>query len=197
MKLIKANHNNLASVLMGKNIWFPWRGQRDVVISVSYDDWFDFIVEFNTYFKYRTDMAYSEAVSEKGSLSSYKYFCNDISWALYNELCISANMQEDATLILPYFDDGEDKNIESVINFVNSYQGAFKSLKNLEAWTGVYNSIISGNQSYDGPKAFGKLGDIDLSDWNCIVCKLCVYLQSLVRLQDVESMKVNIDWRSL
>ena len=34
MNVIRAESGNLASILMGKNIQFPWRGQKDVLILV-------------------------------------------------------------------------------------------------------------------------------------------------------------------
>lgn len=193
MDIVKANSGNLASVLMGKNIQFPWRGQRDVVISVPYDEWVNFIQGYGSYLRYRGPLDYTKAVLEKGADLSVRYFLYDISWAQYSELACSSNVGSDATLILPYFDDGRFIQIDRVLSDLDELDlpEVTKYHNRLRAVTRNYYSLIGATDI-----SFGLVDLSNLSEWNVFVFKLCLYLQSRSS-NTVKTERINIDWRSL
>ncbi len=193
MELVKASCDNLASVLMGKNIQFPWRGQRDVVISVSYIEWIKFIRNYYGYFVNRSPLNYQSAVSSVGTEVSLRYFWYDISWAQYSELACSSNIKEDATLILPHFDDGRDITISDALSELDAfdYETISKFHSRLRGVTRNYFNLIGASDI-----SFGLVNLSNLSEWNSLVFKLCIYLQSRSDNR-AKTEKLNIDWRSL
>lgn len=193
MEIIKANSGNLASVLMGKNIQFPWRGQSDVVISVPYEEWVKFIQNFDGYLRYRGPLNYKQAVVEKGTDLSVRYFLYDISWAQYSELACSSNVQEDATLILPYFEDGKYIQIEDALSDLDKLElpEVTKYHNRLRAVTRNYYNLIGATDI-----SFGLVDLSRLSTWNSFIFKMCLYLQSKSS-NTVKTERLNVDWRSI
>jgi hypothetical protein len=193
MEIIKANNKNLASVLMGKNIQFPWRSQRDVVISVPYSEWLKFIQNYGEYLVQRKPLDYAKAAMQGNSDMSIRYFLYDISWAQYSELACSSNVSQDSTLILPYFDDGKVVTISDLIKEVDSISDSdvTKYANRLSAVTRNYYDLVG---SIDN--SFGLVDASNLSTWNSFIFKVCIYLQSKSQ-NNIKTEKLNIDWRSL
>lgn len=192
MEIIKANRGNLASVLMGKNIQFPWRGQRDVVISIPYEEWIAFVQNYGSYLRYRGPLDYRKA-AEKDSAMSVRYFLYDMSWAQYSELACSSNIRRDSTLILPYFDGGKSVSISEVLHVLDlmEMKDILKYHNSLKAVTRNYYNLMDSTDM-----SFGLVDLSNLSEWNGFVFKICLYLQSK-STNKVETEKVNIDWRSI
>ena len=193
MEIVKANRGNLASVLMGKNIQFPWRGQKDVVISIPYNEWVAFIQDYGSYLRYRGSLDYKKAVMEKGSDMSIRYFLYDVSWAQYSELACSSNVRKDATLILPYFDDGRTIPVSEVLKILDLMKmpELQKYINRLSAITRNYYNLMDSTDM-----SFGLVDFSHLSEWNGFVFKICLFLQSRSN-NSIKTEKLNIDWRSL
>lgn len=193
MEIIKANSGNLACVLMGKNLQFPWRGQKDVVINVPYNEWLSFIEGYGSYLRYRSPLDYSKAVQQRGTDLSVRYFLYDISWAQYSELACSSNIQNDATLILPHFDDGIFVSIANAMSDLDelSYEEVLKYHNRLRAITRNYYNLIGSSDI-----SFGLVDISKLSEWNLFVFKICLYLQSKSS-NTIKTEKINVDWRSI
>lgn len=193
MEVVKAKRDNLASVLMGKNIQFPWRGQKDVVIIVPYSEWLKFIQEYGSYLQHRNPIDYNKALSQKGEDVSIRYFMYDVSWALYSELACSSNIQKDATLILPYFDDGVNISIEDVMSSLDELD--MESVKRyhdyLKAITRNYYNLLG-----VADMSFGLVDLPNLSDWNKFIFKMCLFLQSRSSNR-IKTERLNVDWRNL
>jgi hypothetical protein len=113
------------------------------------------------------------------------------SWALYSELACSSNVGKDATLILPHFDSGKVTSIGDVVS-------EYIALGN-EQVNHCHNSLKAATRLY-----YGMSGDVDtefglvdlsnLSEWNTLIYKICIYLQSRSSNR-VATEKINIDWR--
>lgn len=193
MEIVKANRGNLASVLMGKNIQFPWRGQKDVVISIPYGEWVAFVQDYGSYLRYRGTLNYRKAVMERDTDMSIRYFLYDVSWALYSELACSSNVRKDATLILPYFDDGRLIQISEVMEILDLIQmpDLLKYHNRLQAITRNYYNLMDATDM-----SFGLVDLSTLSEWNGFVFKICLFLQSRSN-NTVKTEKLNIDWRSI
>lgn len=176
MEIIRPNKNNLASIIMGKNITFPWRGQSDILISVSFDEWFSFIKSHYELICNRSPLDYSKILNREAPIDrQIRFFWFEISWALYSELALSSNVSRDATLILPYFVEGSPISIVDIIHEVNAMDSALvdKYHNNLKAATRNYYNLL-----HDTDMAFGLVDLSQLSDWNMFVFKVCIYLQS-------------------
>jgi hypothetical protein len=191
MEIINANRNNLASVLMGKNIQFPWRGQNDVVIFVPYEEWLEFIKKYKLLLQYRKPLNY-EKMLEADEDMKVRYFLYDVSWALYSELACSSNLGKDATLILPHFDGGK---IVSFVDVIETYKSMSVDTRKhydnaLKAITRNYYSLNDSADSY-----YGLVELPNLSDWNTLVYEICIFLQSRSSSK-IKTEKLNIDWRS-
>lgn len=192
MNVIRAESGNLASILMGKNIQFPWRGQKDVLILVPYTEWIKFITDYGEYLQHRRPLDYSKATGVNTGVS-IRYFLYDISWALYSELACSSNLGTDATLILPHFDDGVSVSLSDVDADIFSQPAeSIASYHNkLRAITRNYYNLIGVSDV-----SFGLVDLSNLSEWNAFVFKLCLYLQSKSS-NTVTTSKLNIEWRTL
>lgn len=176
MEIIKPNKNNLASIIMGKNIAFPWRSQRDILISVSFDEWYSFIENYYELIKHRSPLDYSKVLNPDAPYDrKIRFFWFEMSWALYSELAISSNVGKDATLILPCFVDGSPISILDVVKDVNAMDSKLvdKYHNNLKAATRNYYNILK-----DTDMLFGLVDTTQLSDWNMFIFKVCIYLQS-------------------
>lgn len=191
MEIIKANRNNLASVIMGKSIPFPWRSQKGVVISVPFNEWLAFIQEYKDILIYRKPLDYTRMLASDDESIKVRHFMYDISWALYSELAFSSNINEDATLILPYFDNGKSVEILDIIKIINNM-----SLDELQK---CHNSLKSATRNYYNiagwdDVSFGIVDTNNLSEWNVLVYKICMFIQSRSS-NKIITEKLNIDWR--
>lgn len=191
MEIINANRNNLASVLMGKNIQFPWRGQNNVIIIVPYTEWLHFIQKYKTLLQYRKPLNYEKMLQSNNEDMYIRYFMYDISWALYSELACSSNVGKDATLILPHFDNGKIVTIGEIVRAVYEMGD--------EGITHYHNSLKAVTRNYyglndDTDLQYGLVNLSNLSEWNTLIYKICIYLQSRSS-NKVATEKINIDWR--
>ncbi len=191
MEIVKATRNNLASVLMGKNIQFPWRGQNNVVINVPFTEWLSFVQKYKVLLQYRKPLNYERMLQSKDEGMKVRYFLYDMSWSLYSELACSSNIGKDATLILPYFDDGV---VVSIVDVVKD----FIALKQ-DMVTHYHNSLKAVTRFYYGltddiDMQYGLVNVPNLSEWNTLIYEICIYLQSRSSVK-VETKKINIDWR--
>lgn len=191
MEIVKASRDNLASVLMGKNIQFPWRGQNNVVINVPFAEWLSFVQKYKVLLQYRKPLNYERMLQSQDEGIKVRYFLYDMSWALYSELACSSNVGKNATLILPYFDDGE---VISIIDVVKQIVAMGD-----EQVSHYHNSLKAITRNY-----YGLTDDIDiqyglvdvgsLSEWNTLIYEICIYLQSRSSAK-ISTSKQNIDWR--
>lgn len=191
MEIIKATKENLASVIMGKTIQHPWRGQPDIVIAIPYSEWLSFIKKYVDVISNRNPLNYRRMLATDDEAVMIRYFYYEVSWALYSEIALSSNVRKDATLIVPYFDSGESIPIEDII--------AQASKMTVEDTTQCDNSLKAATRSYYGiiGATDVSLGTVDtsiLSNWNMLAYKLCMYIQSRSS-KKVETTKFNIDWR--
>jgi hypothetical protein len=176
---------------MGKNIQFPWRGQNNVIISVPYTEWLCFVQKYRTLLQYRKPLDYEKMLQSKDELVRIRYFMYDMSWALYSELACSSNVGKDSTLILPHFDSGKVISIGDVVRAfyelgeseINHYHN------NLKAVTRNYYGL---NDEID--MQYGLVNLPSLSEWNTLIYKICIYLQSRSS-NKIATEKINIDWR--
>lgn len=191
MEIVNASRDNLASVLMGKNIQFPWRGQNNVIIIVPYTEWLCFIQKYKTLLQYRKPLDYEKMLSSNDEAMSIRYFMYDISWALYSELACSSNVGKNATLILPRFDSGKIVSIGDIVSAVcsMSYDEIQHYHNNLKAVTRNYYGLTD-----DIDMQYGIVDVPSLSEWNALIYKICIYLQSRSS-NKVATEKLNIDWR--
>lgn len=191
MEIVKANKSNLASVIMGKNIQFPWRGQKDVLISVPFDEWLAFIEENKNLISYRVPLDYNKMLSTNDEGIKIRFFMYEISWALYCELANSSNVRKDATLILPYFDNGKSIMIDEVIRTIDqtASEELAKYHNKLKAATRNYYALMG-----DCDLQYGLVDVSKLSAWNMFIYKLCLFLQSKSSNKTVTE-RLNIDWR--
>ena len=190
MEIIKATENNLASIIMGKNISFPWRGQSDLLISVPFDEWLKFINKYHVIIGNRKPLDYSKMLQASEEVK-VRYFFYEMSWALYAELANSSNINKDATIILPYFEGGKSIDILDALIEVNKMDSALvdKYHNSLKASTRNYYNLTG-----DADLSYGLVNTGNLSDWNTLVFKICIYLQSKSS-NKVVTEKLNIDWR--
>lgn len=191
MEIVNASRNNLASVLMGKNIQFPWRGQNNVVINVPYTEWLCFVQKYKTLLQYRKPLNYEKMLQSDDEGLRIRYFMYDVSWALYSELACSSNVGKNATLILPHFDSGKVVSIGDVVSTVYSMSEdeIAHYHNNLKAVTRNYYGL---NDEVD--MQYGLVNLPSLSEWNTLIYKICIYLQSRSS-NKVATEKINIDWR--
>ena len=191
MIVVNSNCNNLASILMGKQIQFGWRGQNNVIITVPYDEWLQFIQRYKVLLKYRKPLDYEKMLMSKDVNVSIRYFLYDMSWALYSELACSSNVGKDATLILPHFDGGRTVTITEIVksyytlgdDMINHYHSSLKAI------TRNYYGLVD-----DADLQYGLVNVSNLSEWNSLIYKICIYLQSKSSNKNVTE-KINIDWR--
>jgi hypothetical protein len=191
MEIIKVDRSNLASVLMGKQIQFPWRGQKGVVISVPFHEWLAFVQEYKDILNKRNPLNYSRMLTSDNIDMKVRYFFYDISWALYSELACSSNIRKDATLILPYFDHGKSIFIGDVLAQIKSMSLAEidKCHSSLKAATRNYYNIAGQQDVY-----YGLVDVQSLSDWNTLVYEICMFIQSRSSNKR-KTEQINIDWR--
>lgn len=189
MEIVRASKDNLASVIMGKNIQFPWRSQRGVIISVPFDEWKVFIRQYKDLLKYRKPLDYNRMFEIGSEEIQFRYFMYEISWALYSEIACSSNVGKDCTLILPHFNDGIRLSCLEVLKHVNN-AGA----DDIKRWD---NSLVAATRNYynlvqESDCSFGIVDVSSLSQWNMLAYKLCMYLQSKSS-NKLQIEKVNID----
>lgn len=191
MEIVNAKSDNLASVLMGKNIQFPWRGQRNVIISVPYVEWLKFIKKYKSMLQYRKPLDYQRMLSSEDEGIRIRYFMYDISWALYSELALSSNIGKDATLILPHFDGGKNIGIVEAVRTVYSMtdEEVQQRHNSLKAVTRNYYGLCG-----DTDLQYGLVDTLILSEWNTLVFNIVIYLQSRSS-KKIDTEKLNIDWR--
>lgn len=191
MEIIKVNRNNLASVIMGKTIQHPWRGQPDVVISVPFNEWLAFIQSYQNVLVNRSPLSYKSMLASDNEELKIRYFYYDISWSQYSELAMSSNVRKDATLILPYFDNGNSMQLGDMITTVNAMP--------LEQLRKIDSSLKAATRNYynAGGLTDMSLGLVDvaqLSEWNKLVYKICMFYQSRSN-KAIPTEELNIDWR--
>lgn len=189
MEIIRASKDNLASVIMGKNIQFPWRGQRGVIISVPFNEWKIFVRQYKDLLKYRKPLNFDRMFEIGTEEVQFRYFMFDISWALYSEIACSSNIGKDATLILPYFEDGVSVSGLDILKKIND-----TTEDNIIRWN---NNLISATRNYyslvdETDASFGLVDTSSLSAWNMLAYKMCMYLQSKAN-NKVAMEKINID----
>lgn len=191
MTIVKADEHNLASVLMGKNIQFPWRGQKGVVICVPFKAWYTFIQNYRGYLSNRVPLNYGKMLESDDESVHVRYFMYEVSWALYCELACSSNMQKDATLLLPYFDDGKPVLVNEIVKRVRDMDSQLldRYHNNLKNSTRNYYTLAGIDDI-----SFGLVDVAHLSAWNTFVFEICMFLQSMSS-NKVKTEKINIDWR--
>lgn len=190
MEIIRANRNNISSIIMGKNIQFNWRGQSDLTILVPYIEWLEFIKEYKDYLKYRKPLDYNLMLQSDDEDIKYRFFYYDISWALYSELALSSDIGKGSTLILPYWEDGESLTLVDAINAVNamSEEDKIKFHNSLKSATKNYHNII-GSSDY----AYGIINVDKLSQWNYAIFLIVLYLQARSNKKN-KTEKINLKW---
>lgn len=191
MEIVRASKDNLASIIMGKNITFPWRGQKDVLISVPFEEWLQFVKEHKVIIGNRKPLDYSKMLESSSEEVKIRYFYYEMSWALFSELANSSNLGKDATLILPYFEDGTNLELFDLLCEVERFDSTSKEKyhSSLKASTRNYYNLLD-----DADSAYGLVDTNNLSTWNQLIFKICIYLQSRSS-NKITTEKLNIDWR--
>lgn len=189
MEIVKANKDNLASVIMGKNIYLPWRGQKELIIQLPYSAWLDFIKERIELIQYRKPLDYRAMLSKHDDAVNVRYFMYECAWALYSELAITSSRGEDATLILPYFDSGENITLSDIIDEVRKM-----STDDFEKYHSYLRAATKNYYDIGGMNNINwiLLDTENLSDWNRLLFYVCIYIQSRSS-KYVETKKLNID----
>lgn len=180
MEILKCNVNNLASVLLGKGIYIPWRGQPDLLIQIPFNEWIQFTKRYRDTFNNRSPIKYSVIYEENVAIRQYRYYLFDCGWALYNEVMCSANMGLDATLILPNFEDGSSISILDALEEARAMD---------DDTYNKYYRILARAKPLSPQVPFASL-----STWNSQMLLLSVYLVASA-YQKSSSEKFNIEWR--
>lgn len=185
----KPNYTQLASVLMGKDLYFQWRGQCDFAIIVDYTEWLKFVETNINLLQNRTALNYKRLLLTTTSIETkYRYFYYDVAWAQYIEVLLSSSRNKEASMILPYnancneitietihynFSRIPDKNKQTALNSFKSVTTAYSQLKsqsNIRYLTIEYES---------------------LSDWNKALLDVVIYLH-VRSLGELDNDNLNI-----
>lgn len=158
--------DNLMSVVFGKDVWLPWRGQSCLSLYIPYSEWLLFRNEYKHILK---DRQLPDYVSLNSGTSpeelQFRDYMFDVGWALYNEVMLSANKYKDATLILPMFEGvSESLTVIECANIASYFdEGEFNK---------YYNNFVNmiPNSTY--------VEWVDMSEWNQNLLYLSIYLQS-------------------
>ena len=175
---IVANKNTLSSILLGKGIYVPWRGQSNMIIRIPFEEWLEYVHENVDILKHRVPINYEYIVQNKNPLREYRYFMFECSWAFYNEVMVSANQGVDATIILPKFETEVEESLTKILDKVDeipeeSFQKYYRNLINAKP-TCTYVPLPN------------------LSKHNFLCFQVCCYLQSYAFGNVTE---FNINWR--
>ena len=120
MRTLIVDETQLASILFAKNIMLPWRSQKDLIIYVPFSAWKKFVKNFKNIPIQRNPVNYNLLCRVEKPNVWVVNFLQDIAISMYNEVSVSANHDKDATIILPYFEDGDNRFIGDVIKDCNS-----------------------------------------------------------------------------
>lgn len=178
MEIVRCDRTNLASVLMGKGVDLPWRGQRNVCITIPEDEWFQFIREHHAMLTNRQPLRYENILNEDVPSRVYKFFMFECTWAFYNEILISENYGRDCTLILPEFLDGESVDYNTIVHRA-SMMSADEFNKNFKSLQIAKPSNVH-------------LYHSNLTEWNWCNLQLCVYLHSLTFQPEQKRLNVEV-----
>ena len=192
MEFMSANSRNLISVLMGKNLYFPWRSQSDVCIIVPYDEWLGFIGSMQPYLRNRGVLSPATILQSDEDIKMRMFLC-DIGWAQYSELVFSSNVGKDSTIIIPSFKKADNVGKSDVLDFMYSV-GVDAMKKSLD----FYKNMDNYYYALFGPNSNGviRIHYDKLSDFNKEVYYMCLYLCIKGKLErDGNLKKFNIDWR--
>ena len=177
MEVIRCNETNLASVILGKGIDLPWRGQKGVCIVIPYDEWFSFICHNQPMLASRTPLDYNRIINVENETRRYNFFMFDCSWALYNEILISENNGKDCTLILPEFPDGSPISYDDVLMRANAMSA--------ERYKFCLDSL---NLAKPNSRRC-LIGDV--RPWNWDALSVCTYIHSFV--SSPEKIRFNVE----
>lgn len=179
MQEIITKSSNMMSVIMGKDIYLPWRGQSNVVVNIPYEEWKDFIKGNINVLRNRTPLDYEKILSSDKELLSYRYFMFDCGWSLYNEVMISANVFQSATAILPSFIDGNNILFDSIISTAESISRA------------DMNKYISRYTSANPKCCYVPIET--LSNWNFSLLLLSLHIQSFAYSKCIEKINIRME----
>ena len=180
MSCLQVDSSNLASIIMGKNVWLPWRGQRNIVIQIPFDEWLKFISENRGLLSCRSPLNYSLILDEVNVEDRVKkFFLIDCSWALFNEVMVCSSRGQDACVIVPICDDSLHIDAATAISQI-------KELDN-ETFKLFYGRLV---------RMKPRISEIPLqvmSSWNVDVLMLSVYLQYMAYQIPIDL--ITVEWR--
>lgn len=176
---LQVDSSNLASIIMGKNIWLPWRGQRNTMIQIPFDEWLTFISENRGLLSNRSPLDYSRILDEDVPDRKKKFFLIECSWAQFNEVMVSSSRGQDACVIVPICDDSLHVEVAEAINEVKKF-------------TSENFSMYYGRLTRMRPRV-AEIPIQAMSSWNVDVLMLSVYLQYMAYQNPIKL--ITVDWR--
>ena len=176
---VKVDKNHMISVLCGVRVDLPWRSQPGVAFSLPYEEWLSFMSEYGYLFKNRSELIAFFGDSEYVESEAIKSYLIMVASSLYNEIMISADKGEDATLIYPV---GGGCHVYSQSDFNNL-------LDTIDVDEIVYAQSIFASMS---PQTFD-FNYAYLSSYNLTLLKISIILLRCA-LND-EPCLISFDWR--
>lgn len=179
MRYLTSESSNLASIIMGKGVWLPWRGQPDLVLQIPFKEWFTFIKENRQLLMFRSPLKYEKILDEDVPERVLKFYLIDCSWALYNEVMVCANQGYNSTVVVPECDDPEKVSIREAIDIAKKFP-----LQEFETYYGRLSRL----------KPLCREIPLEaMSNWNVDILMLSVYIQYLAYQEPVRI--INFEWR--
>lgn len=179
MRYLASESSNLASIIMGKGVWLPWRGQPDLILQVPFNEWLTFIKENRRLLEYRSPLRYDKILDEDVPERVKKFFLIDCSWALYNEVMTCANQGYNSTVVVPICDSPESISIREAINIAKGL-----SSKDFELYYGRVSRLK--------PRC-REIPMTAMSAWNVNNLMLSIYIQYLAYQTPIRTIK--FEWR--
>lgn len=181
MKEISISSKNIMSVIMGTGVNQTWRGQPNLVINVPFDEWFTFVKDNSDLLASRSPFNCKEIISNNKSVNWYKVFLWDIIHAQYNEICVSANLGNNATIIIPSYDGDNSVHLLDCVSACNNLSP--------EDFEKARRMILA--QKPEPPGFYCN----SISTWNHNLFRYCIYLQHLAFTKKGDEVKIKVDWR--
>lgn len=179
MHYLTSESSNLASIIMAKGVWVPWRGQPDLVLRIPFDEWLTFIKQNRDVLSYRSPLRYDLILDQNDSERVDKFYMIDCSWSLYNEVMVCANYGYNATVVIPSVLSSDSIDIKAAIDKARNL-----SKDEFELYYGRLSRLK--------PKC-REIPMSVMSKWNVDILMLSVYIQYLAYQKPVR--KINFEWR--
>lgn len=169
------DYTQLSSIFMGKDIYFHWRGQSDVLYIIDYAEWYKFVSANINILRNRPVIQYQKVLSNGTRLESkYRRFYYDVAWAQFTEVVLCTNCNLNATMIFPNMPSCSSISFDEVVASLSHMSKQDKE-KELAGFQSATNAYLSLKGQYDA--MYCKLIYDTLSDWNKSLLDVAIYLK--------------------